>query len=189
MPNCSSISGRHSLFAPPSASMKKPSDFGMSGANATRLTPLMRLTSNVAPTTSAPLLPADANASPLPSAKARRPTAIELCFLARVIAVGSSSIVMTSGQSMISKSETLTFSFSAAALIFFSSPVKTICTWSSSAARRQPFIISSGALSPPNASIMIRMFFPHFNIQLPAKAGFVRAFRFIKHGCSADKPL
>lgn len=113
----------------------------------------------------------------------------ELCFLARVIAVGSSSIVMTSGQSMISKSETLTFSFSAAALIFFSSPVKTICTWSSSAARRQPFIISSGALSPPNASIMIRMFFPHFNIQLPAKAGFVRAFRFTKHGFSADKPL
>ena len=104
-PNCASISGRHSLFAPPSQSMKKPSDFGISGAKATRLIPLMRLTISVAPTTSAPLFPAEAKASPRPSASARRPTAIELSFFVRMISVASSSMVITSGQPMISKSE------------------------------------------------------------------------------------
>ena len=55
-----------------------------------------------------------------------------------MMSVASSSIVMTSGQSMISKSAISTAFCAAAARIFSALPVRMICTPSSSAAMRQP---------------------------------------------------
>ena len=73
-------------MAPLSMSIKKPLLPGTMGANATRLIPLIRLTIMVAPTTSAPLLPADTKASPFPWATRRRPSAMEESFFSFMIA-------------------------------------------------------------------------------------------------------
>ena len=77
MPNWVSISLLHSAFAPESISIKQPFSFGMMVGMAVRRTPLRRLTTSDAPTTIAPVLPAETKASPCPSLSARIPTAIE----------------------------------------------------------------------------------------------------------------
>ncbi len=156
-PNCRSISGRQSTLAPPSQSMKKPWDLGSSGAKATRLTPRMRLAIMVAPTTRAPLFPALAKASPLPWARARRPTAMELSGFSFKTALGSSSMVRASLQSKISiwASWGERPSSLAQARSFSLSPARASWMPSSVWAWAQPRKISPGALSPPKASTMI----------------------------------
>ena len=62
----------------------------------------MRLTMSVAPVSSAPVLPAETTASPLPSRSMLSATVMEASFLRRVAVLGSSSMVMTSLASMIS---------------------------------------------------------------------------------------
>ena len=86
-----------STLAPLSISIKKPLSLGITGANATRLTPLIRLTIIVAPTTRAPEFPAERNASPSPAASFFSPSAMEELFLLFIISPAESSIVITSG--------------------------------------------------------------------------------------------
>ncbi len=143
-----------STFAPPSISIKQPSLFGITGANAILLIPLIRLTIKVEPTTKAPLLPAEIKASPSFAANRCKPSAIEHFDLDFIISPAWSSIVITSGTSAISilLSE-MSFSF-ATRRISFSRPVRSMSTSNFSTAMAQPFKISSGALSPPKASTM-----------------------------------
>ena len=101
--NWQSIGTVHSTFAPVSTKMNGPSAEGITAPSAGRLTPLIRLTINVAPTSSAPVLPAEINASPLPSASACKPTAIDVFFPAFKISVGWVSIWKTSSACKSSK--------------------------------------------------------------------------------------
>ena len=94
--NCTSISGRHSVFAPASMSTKLPLSPGITGEGAIRLIPLIRLTMKVAPNTRAPVLPADTKASPLFSARRVSPTAMEVFFPDLISSFGSSCISKTS---------------------------------------------------------------------------------------------
>ena len=160
MPNCWSISGRTSILAPLSMSSTGPFDVGITGAKAGRFTPLIRFTIRVDPIISAPLLPAVRNASPPPSASSLSPTAIDELFFDFIISPASSSIVMTSGASLSSKpSNDKPFS-SAVFFIISIFPTSTISRSSYLSLQIvQPFIISRGALSPPNASTMTFIFF------------------------------
>ena len=145
-PNCIKYSGLHSTFAPESISMNIPSSFGITGASAARLIPRIRFTIIVAPTTSAPVLPAEMNASPCPSASCRSPSAIEQSFLARIISVGGSSIDITVGASTIAIRSSEIDSAAATRRISSARPVNTSASaGSSSSAIRQPFRISAGA--------------------------------------------
>ena len=92
----------HSAFAPQSMSMTPLPPLGMTGPNAARRMPRMRFTVSVAPVSSAPVLPAETTASPLPSLSRFSATAMEESFFLRVAVLGSSSIEMTSRASTIS---------------------------------------------------------------------------------------
>ena len=65
--NWSKNSGVHSAVAPQSMSTVPPVFVGITGPIAALLTPLMRLTISVAAVNSAPVDPAETNASPPPS--------------------------------------------------------------------------------------------------------------------------
>ena len=98
MANCWRTAGRTSVLIPLSMTIALPLAVGITGANATRLTPLMRLTMNIEPAPIAPELPAERNASPSPSLSRRKPVAREVFAIALVrIAEGESLFVKTSG--------------------------------------------------------------------------------------------
>ena len=135
--------------------MKLPLSPGSIGDGAILLMPLIRLTMKVAPMTSAPVLPADTKASPLPSESRLSPRAIEEFLPDFIISFGSSCISKTSSVWTISMPLRLR-PFSAAHFFIFSSlPVSMMLTPSSRTALSQPFITSRGALSPPKASTII----------------------------------
>ena len=121
-----SIGTLPSAFAPVSTRIKGLSAVGITAPSAGRLTPRMRLTRNVAPTSSAPVLPAETKASPRPSASARRPTAMEESRPAFKSAVGCSSMENTPSACRISMPERSSPSCSAQALIFCVSPTRVI---------------------------------------------------------------
>ena len=155
IPNCISISGRQSTLAPPSIRIRWPFAVGRIGARAGRFIPLSLFAINVEPTTSAPVLPAETKASPLPSARACKPTAMEQSFLLLIISVGSSWISITDSVCIMDILSRLRLFFSAVSLIIFSFPVRVTSTPSSATALAAPSITAKGALSPPNASTII----------------------------------
>ena len=150
-----SISGRHSTFAPQSSSRYALFLAGTMVASAGRLTPRRVRTMRLAPTWSAPVLPAETKASPLPSLSIFRPTTMEESFFVRMALAGSSHISMTSVQftsSMPSREMLL----SAAVLrTRASSPTPMSWTPYSFTAAAAPSSTARGALSPPIISTMI----------------------------------
>ena len=122
---------------------------------AVRRTPLRRLTISEAPTTSAPVLPAETKASPLPSLSACMPTAIELSAYSLSRVVGSASTGIIPCASKISMPSSGRLCSLAHCSILSRSPTSRICTPYSRCACSEPSIIASGALSPPKASTMI----------------------------------
>ena len=100
--NCSRNSGVQSAVAPQSMSMTLPVAVGIIGPMAARRMPFTRRTVSVAAESSAPVDPADTNASPPPSRSICKPTTIEDCgFFFRTVA-GSSCISTTSSAFAIS---------------------------------------------------------------------------------------
>ena len=124
-------------------------------ASAGRLTPRRVRTIRLAPTWSAPVLPAETNASPLPSFSRFRPTTMEESFLVRMALAGSSHISMTSVQ-LTSSMPSSGMLLSAAVLrTRASSPTPMSWTPYSLTAAAAPSSTASGALSPPIISTMI----------------------------------
>lgn len=95
-PNCSRNSGVHSAFAPASMRMAWPSFVGRTGENAARRMPRIRLTSSVAAVSSAPVLPAEMNASPPPCASILAPSTSEEFGCCFTTAAGSQCMSTTS---------------------------------------------------------------------------------------------
>ena len=164
-PNCSRNSGVHSAFAPASMRMAWPSFVGRTGENAARRIPRMRLTSSVAAVSSAPVLPAEMNAScrrPAPAfLHPARAKSSDRCF---TTAAGSQCMSTTSSalaSSTPSGSVSQPWAFMLAR-ISAPRPTRTICTPNSFAASSAPRTTASGALSPPIASRMIFMPVPSF---------------------------
>ena len=122
---------------------------------AARLMPRMRFTVSVAPVRSAPVLPAETTASPLPSRSIASATAMDESFLRRVAVLGSSSMLIISLAFTISISPSAQPSFLRQVLTLSSMPTRVISTPSSLLALTAPRTISSGALSPPIASTII----------------------------------
>ena len=124
-------------------------------ASAGRLMPRRVRTMRLAPTWSAPVLPAETKASPLPSLSIFRPTTMEESFFVRMALAGSSHISMASVQftsSMPSREMLL----SAAVLrTRASSPTPMSWTPYSFTAAAAPSSTARGALSPPIISTMI----------------------------------
>ena len=97
--HCSRYSGRASAFAPTSSNAVS---FPVSGSSPTsdgRSIPRIRPTYMIAPAITAPVFPADTNASASPVFTIRSPTAIDDCFFCRAACAGGSSIAITSGAS------------------------------------------------------------------------------------------
>ena len=113
----------------------------------------------VAPKARAPLFPALAKASPLPSLRACIPTAMELSDFDLSTLSGSSSMVSTSVQCRTSILLKLPSIPSSLALLksLSLSPDTLISMPSTSIARAQPSSISPGALSPPKPSTIMRI--------------------------------
>ena len=157
-----SISGRHSTFAPQSSSRYALFLAGTMVASAGRLMPRRVRTMRLAPTWSAPVLPAETKASPFPSLSIFRPTTMEESFFVRMALAGSSHISMTSVQftsSMPSREMLL----SAAVLrTRASSPTPMSWTPYSFTAAAAPSSTARGALSPPIISTMIFIGFSPF---------------------------
>ena len=134
-------------------------------ASAGRLMPRRVRTMRLAPTWSAPVLPAETKASPLPSLSIFRPTTMEESFFVRMALAGSSHISMASVQftsSMPSREMLL----SAAVLrTRASSPTPMSWTPYSFTAAAAPSSTAKGALSPPIISTMIFIgFLPSWGI-------------------------
>ena len=165
-----SISGRHSTFAPQSSSRYALFLAGTMVASAGRLMPRRVRTMRLAPTWSAPVLPAETKASPLPSLSIFRPTTMEESFFVRMALAGSSHISMTSVQftsSMPSREMLL----SAAVLrTRASSPTPMSWTPYSFTAAAAPSSTARGALSPPIISTIIFIgFLPSWGITSPSR--------------------
>ena len=129
----------------------------MTVASAARLIPLIRLTKRDAPTTIAPVLPAETKASPSPEASIFMPTAIVQSSYDLTTSVGSTSTGMTFSTSVIEmRSSGIRFFWHTSRMIF-SLPQAMMSTPYSFTAMAQPLRTSSGALSPPKASTMILM--------------------------------
>ena len=132
-------------------------------ARAGLFTPLILFTMSVPPTTIAPVEPAETKASACPRANSLKANAIELSEWALSNVVGSSCIEITSSVcTILSSPENSILLSDIHFLISCSFPVKVISTLNSFEANAAPFTISSGALSPPNASITILIFISHF---------------------------
>ena len=145
-----------SILAPQSTSTASPPTVGISGAIAARRMPRTRLTSSVAPESSAPVLPAEIKASPSPARSICSPTVMDESFFRRQARAGSSHISMVSVQwRIVTPSGSVSPHCAAACRISSSRPVSTMSTPKSRWACRAPLTISSGALSPPMASRMI----------------------------------
>ena len=144
-------------MAPQSMSTALPPVVGITGAIAARRMPRMRLVIRVAPASKAPVDPAETRASALPSRSRVRPTPMEVSFLCRNTLEGSShistvSVVWTISipRGMVSWPQSRSARRMASV-----SPVSSTSTPQCSMPSRAPFTISSGALSPPMASMMI----------------------------------
>ena len=130
---------------------------GMTGAMAARRMPWIRLVMRVAPVSSAPVEPADTTASAAPSRSSVRATPMELSFFRRNTVAGSSHISTVSVVGwMVTPWGRADAPHRAAALrMAASSPVRVMLQPKRAWALRAPLTISSGALSPPMASMMI----------------------------------
>ena len=126
----------------------------MPGQSAGRKTPLMRPMSMMPPVSTAPVEPAETNAAASGSSfKMFMPTTREESRLERMACVGTSSLVISSVQCLISTREASCGVFASSARMRASSPVKRMPKlFRSFSASSAPFTISAGALSPPIAS-------------------------------------
>ena len=124
-------------------------------ARAGRFTPRRVRTMRLAPTCSAPVLPAETKASPLPSFSRFRPTTMEESFLLRMALAGSSHMSMTSVQFTSSMPSSGMLLSAAVFRTSSSLPTPRICTPYSFTACAVPSSTASGALSPPIMSTMI----------------------------------
>ncbi len=86
---------------------------------------------------------------------------MELFFFTLTTLSAASCMVITSSQSAISMRSSEIWFCAAVSRMVLSFPVKIISTSSSCTASAQPLMISSGALSPPNASTMIFIIITH----------------------------
>ena len=149
----------HSALAPQSQRTARPPAVGIWGPMAARRMPRMRLTTSVAPESSAPVDPAETKASPAPSFSRFNPTVREESGFCLKAMAGSSAISTTSLASLISTPAGRLF-WPQASTAFSTSavrPTRMISTPWFRLASSAPRTISSGALSPPIASTMIFM--------------------------------
>ena len=130
-----------------------PRSVGISGAKGGLCIPFILPTMTCPPTSTAPELPAETNASASLFLTIFMPTTIEDCFFRLIATTGGSAISITSGASTISicpsgyvycESSLSTGSFCPTRKIFISSLLLTAST--------APLTTSAGALSPPIAS-------------------------------------
>ena len=149
----------HSALAPQSQRTARPPNTGITGPIAARRRPRIRLTTKVAPASSAPVEPAETKASPWPSLRRFRPTVREESFFTLKAVAGSSQISTTSLASRISTPLGRVVSPQASTHLRMSAarPTSKMSTpkvlWASNA----PWTTAAGALSPPMASTMIFM--------------------------------
>ena len=105
------------------------------------------------PTRTAPVLPADTNASHVPSLTIFIPFTIEESFLERIAATGGSAVSITSVAFTISTCSCGNVYFASSVRMTSSLPTRnTLIFLLSITASAAPFITSVGALSPPIAS-------------------------------------
>ena len=149
------------------------------------LTPLILFVISVAPTVTAPVLPAETNASPLPSLSSLKPTAILESAFSLSTDFASSVIVITPFVSTISVFLSVILFSLTHLLILSSSPTRIISTPNSSTASIEPFMISRGALSPPNASTIIFIYLSSLLTHLLLFRQFLHSVLFY-HGFSAQ---
>ena len=144
-------------MAPQSISTALPVVVGMTGAIAARRMPWIRLVISVAPVSSAPVEPADTAASPSPSRSIVNAAPMEVSFFRRNTVAGSSHISTVSvvGRRVTPCGSVAAPHRAAAARMAASSPVRTMSQPKRLWALSAPLTISSGALSPPMASMMI----------------------------------
>ena len=119
--------------------------------------PRIRFTSSVAPASSAPVDPAETNASPSPARNRFSPTVKEESFFTLKAVAGSSAISTTSEASRISTPEGRVFSPQASTARSTSAarPTRMISTPWVLLASKAPCTTAWGALSPPIASTII----------------------------------
>ena len=156
--NCTRFCGFTSTFAPQSRSMVSPPlRLGSKGASAGRRIPFILGVNKIAAARTAPVEPAETNAFAFSSVfKSFAATTMDEFGLLLIASVGVSSHVITSSALT---TETLDSSYSLSPsnfLMVFSLPTRTTSKPSFSlTASIAPLTISSGELSPPNASIII----------------------------------
>ena len=130
-----------------------PRSVGISGAKGGLCMPFILPTITCPPTSTAPELPAETNASASLFLTIFMPTTIDDCFFRLIATTGGSAISITSGASIISicslgyvykESSLSTGTFCPIRNIFISFLLLTAST--------APFTTSAGALSPPIAS-------------------------------------
>ena len=158
------ISARHSALAPQSSSRNGCLSVGICAASAGRLMPLSVRTIRLVATCSAPVDPAETKASASPFLSMVKPRIMLESFFWRAALTGSSSIVMTSGQSMSSNGARSMESSAAAFFRVSAGPSRAmVMPWPNScAACAAPCSTAFGALSPPMASSKIFMLYlPH----------------------------
>ena len=144
-PNCTNHSGLHSELAPASSStVGVVPGAGRSVAIAGRATPRIRPIRRRALAIAAPVLPALTIAEATPSRTASAARIREESFIRRTLEPGSASMAITSEAAITSRSPMSPNSPGR--------PTRTTGRPRSSAARRAPATISSGARSPPMAS-------------------------------------
>ena len=140
-------------MAPQSIRSAGPFAVGISGARGERSTPLILPTTNWPPTSMAPVLPADTNASASPCFTRFIPTTIEEFFFFLIAITGGSSNPITSSACTIVTRSLSYLYFASSVLMSSVLPTNTTCILSFSlTASIAPFIGACGALSPPMAS-------------------------------------
>ncbi len=151
--NCTRCDALASTFAPQSISRAGPFAVGIRGASGDLSTPFILPTTNCPPTSIAPVLPAETNASASPCFTRFMPTTIdEFFFFLMAITGGSSKPITSSACTMLIRSLSYVYLPSS---LFISSvrPASTILRLEiSPSASTAPLTGASGALSPPIAS-------------------------------------
>ena len=155
--NCNKLIGLQFVFDPESINNNWLLYAGNIPANAGLSIPFILPTINVAPASNAPEFPADMNTSPSFSFSILNPTTIDESFLCLIASVGPSSISIVSVAFFIfSLSDTSSISFPVNSFTLFlitsSFPTNVIVAFIWLTAFNAPFILASGALSPPIAS-------------------------------------
>ena len=143
--NCTRWDGLASTLAPQSIRSEQPVSVGISGARGGRSMPLILPTISCPPTSTAPELPADTNASQTPSF------------------TGGSAVSIISSALTISICSLLYVYCTSSFLMTSCLPVRyTLILLFSVTASIAPFTISAGALSPPMASTATLVISPMF---------------------------